>query len=257
MSDPYGFTRSVTKRNYALLTPAGLVAGTLPGWRDAQTTVVIAPRMGAQFTQLLVALDAAGEGRFPPDERERLVFVLEGSARAESGMEGTRLGAGGYAYLPAHAPARIAAEGEAKLLVFEKPYTPLAGVEPPAAVFGDEAQIAGGPFLGDEAAILKLLLPDTPAFDLAVNIFTFQPGATLPFVETHVMEHGMMMIQGSGIYRLDNDWHPVREGDTIWMAPFCPQWFVATGKTPARYIYYKDINREPRSKAEAFAPQIS
>ena len=39
--------------------------------------------------------------------------------------------------------------------------------------------------------------------------------------------------------------HPVKEGDAIWMAPYCPQWFVAMGKTPASYIYYKDVNREP------------
>ena len=31
----------------------------------------------------------------------------------------------------------------------------------------------------------------------------------------------------------------------IWMAPFCPQWFVAMGKDPARYLYYKDVNRDP------------
>ncbi len=51
-----------------------------------------------------------------------------------------------------------------------------------------------------------------------------------------------MMLKGQGIYRLDNDWHPVREGDVIWMAPYCPQWFVAMGKAPASYIYYKDVN---------------
>jgi (S)-ureidoglycine aminohydrolase len=53
------------------------------------------------------------------------------------------------------------------------------------------------------------------------------------------------MLKGQGIYRLDADWHPVREGDVIWMAPFCPQWFTAMGKTPTSYIYYKDVNRAP------------
>ncbi len=82
-------------------------------------------------------------------------------------------------------------------------------------------------------------------FDLAVNIFTYQPGATLPFVETHVMEHGLLMLRGKGIYRLDEARHPVIAGDVIWMASFCPQWFIATGKTHASYIYYKDVNRAP------------
>ena len=64
-------------------------------------------------------------------------------------------------------------------------------------------------------------------------------------VETHIMEHGMLMIQGQGIYRLGDDWHPIQDGDAVWMGPYCPQWFVATGKTPARYIYYKNVNRDP------------
>jgi len=65
-------------------------------------------------------------------------------------------------------------------------------------------------------------------------------------VETHVMEHGLLMLAGQGIYRLDSDWHPVQAGDVIWMAPYCPQWFVAMGKAPASYIYYKDVNRSPQ-----------
>jgi (S)-ureidoglycine aminohydrolase len=91
---------------------------------------------------------------------------------------------------------------------------------------------------------LQVLLYDDPAFDMAVNIFTYQPGATLPFVETHIMEHGLMMLKGQGIYRLAEDYHPVQASDVIWMAPYCPQWFVAMGKTPASDIYYRDVNRE-------------
>jgi len=85
-------------------------------------------------------------------------------------------------------------------------------------------------------AQLQMLLPDARVFDLAVNILTYQPGATLPVVEMHVMEHGVMMLKGQGIYRLEGDYHPVQEGDVIWMAPYCPQWFVAMGKVPASYI---------------------
>ena len=84
-----------------------------------------------------------------------------------------------------------------------------------------------------------------PAFDMAVNIFTYRPGATLPFVEHHIMEHGLLMLAGQGVYRLENEWYPVREGDVIWMAPYCPQWFVAMGDSPASYLYYKNVNRLP------------
>jgi (S)-ureidoglycine aminohydrolase len=90
---------------------------------------------------------------------------------------------------------------------------------------------------------VKGLLPDSPAFDMAVNKFTYKPGATLPFVETHVMEHGLVMLSGQGVYRLEDSCYPVAAGDVIWMAPYCPQWFVAIGKQPASYLYYKDVNR--------------
>jgi (S)-ureidoglycine aminohydrolase len=105
--------------------------------------------------------------------------------------------------------------------------------------------VEGAPFLGDPDAVLKALLPRDTRFDLAVNVFTFRPGATLPLVEVHVMEHGLLVLKGQGVYRLGDDWYPVRKGDVIWMAPFCPQWFVAMGKGPARYLYYKDVNRDP------------
>ena len=69
---------------------------------------------------------------------------------------------------------------------------------------------------------------------MAANIFNYKPGAYLPFVETHIMEHGFLMLEGEGIYRLEDSWYPVAGGDCIWMAPYCPQWFVAMGKSPAR-----------------------
>src|SRR6185295_4993951 len=132
-----------------------------------------------------------------------------------------------------------------QLLVFQKHYQALAGTKPPGVLVGREKEVAGQPFLGNDDARLQVLLPDQPEFDLAVNIFTYQPGATLPFVETHIMEHGLLMLKGQGIYRLDADYYPVTAGDVIWMASYCPQWFVAMGKTPASYIYYKDVNRSP------------
>ena len=42
----------------------------------------------------------------------------------------------------------------------------------------------------------------------------------------------------------------VKAGDAIWMAPYCAQWFVAMGKVPARYLYYKDVNRDPFEAVE-------
>src|SRR5204862_4975240 len=124
-------------------------------------------------------------------------------------------------------------------------YSPLAGVAPPELRFGQEQNVEGVPFLGDPDAVLKTFLPTEPAFDLAVNLFTFRPGAALPMVEIHIMEHGLLMVEGQGVYRLGDSWYPVQQGDVIWMASYCPQWFVAMGKGPARYLYYKDVNRDP------------
>jgi (S)-ureidoglycine aminohydrolase len=156
------------------------------------------------------------------------------------------LQSGSYVLLPLRKDIHFqSGEAGTRILLFKKRYEPISGLKPPATLVGHEQDVKGQPFLGNDDARLQVLLPDLPEFDMAVNIFTYQPGATLPFVETHIMEHGLMMLQGQGIYRLDSDWHPVQAGDVIWMASYCPQWFVAMGKTPAVYIYYKDVNRDP------------
>jgi (S)-ureidoglycine aminohydrolase len=95
-----------------------------------------------------------------------------------------------------------------------------------------------------EGVILKKLLSPEPAFDIAMNIFTFQPGTSLPVIETHIMQHGVYMLQGQGLYYLGDRWYQVKAGDFIWMGSFTTQSFYCTGYSPARYIYYKDINRE-------------
>jgi (S)-ureidoglycine aminohydrolase len=246
MTELFGATRSVYKQRYALLTPAGFVTSQLPGWEKANCVVVISPAMGARFCQLLVTLGRDSLGRGNTGATEYFAYLVEGGASIALEGKRHRLEAGGYAYIP---PGRdVQFQGSAdggKFVIFEKQYRPLAGAAKPEPVIAHEREVKGQPFQGNEDARLQVLLDDNPSFDMAVNIFTYQPGATLPFVETHVMEHGLLMLKGQGIYRLDADHHPVQAGDVIWMAPFCPQWFVAMGKTPASYIYYKDVNRDP------------
>ena len=249
MTQLFGFTRNVVTNRYALLTPAGFVTAPLPGWRDASCVVLISPAMGANFSQLLITLTKRGHGMGRTDADELFAIVLNGACRAVIDRRPHRLEEGGYVFVPPGKSFEFsrAAEGT-QLLMFQKRFVPLAGTPKPRLVAGQIREQPGVPFLGDPDASLQTLLPDTAAFDLAVNIFTFQPGATLPFVESHIMEHGLLMLAGQGIYRLDADWHPVQAGDVIWMAPYCPQWFVAVGKAPARYIYYKDVNRPAFSR---------
>lgn len=243
MNPKLGLTRNVIKPVYALLTPDGQVPSVLPGWSDCVPVVLISEALGARFSQYLITLDASGRGTGETADDEWFLYVVAGKAE----VNGAVLTTGGFAFLPPN--MRYEVRGTVKgtqLLVFCKTYEPLAGQSAPAFFTGHEGNAAEAPFLGDPHARLKALIPDTLAADMAVNIFTYDPGATLPFVETHVMEHGMLFLAGSGVYRLDADWHPVTTGDAIWIAPYCPQWFIAAGPGPARYIYYKDVNRTPK-----------
>ena len=247
MSDLFGFTRTVVKARYALLTPDGFVPSAVPGWKHAVVHVNISPALcGPRFTQLQVTLDKDGTGEGNTGANQYFIYVIAGTGTIGLLEKRHRLEAGSYIYLPPGTDIQIKSSGaNLRLLIFQKRLEVLAGGSKPASFVAHEREVKGQPFLGNDDARLQVLLPDQPEFDLAVNIFTYQPGATLPFVETHIMEHGLLMLKGHGVYRLDEDYHPVKAGDVIWMASYCPQWFVAMGKTPASYIYYKDVNRDP------------
>lgn len=196
---------------------------------------------GPRFVQYLVNGAEGGVTNGASSGVERLVYVLDGAAK----LDGKPLAADGFAYFPPDDSYELKVSSESRLLVFEKHYQPLANFAPPHRVVGTLAGAPCAPFMGDDSAMLATLLPIEPAFDMAVNVFRFESGAALPFVETHVMEHGLYMKAGQGVYRLGEHWYPVEAGDSIWMASYCPQWFVAMGKQPAAYIYYKDIHRDP------------
>src|SRR5690606_3465118 len=151
------------------------------------------------------------------EDVETFAFVMEGAcAVAVDGHEGD-LAAGGYVFAPAGQRLEILRPNAGtRLTIFQKYYDEIEDGPGPAAVIGNAADAEGVPFLGDPDARLKTLLPDTPSFDMAVNLFTYQPGARLPFVETHIMEHGLVMLSGEGIYRLEDAWYPVAAGDAIW-----------------------------------------
>ncbi len=233
-----GHTRSSNQRDHLLQTPDTFVRAPLPGMRNATAIVHAGPAMGAEFTQYTVELER--DGSFDLGQAQSFVYVLDGVVN----FAGNHLSKSQYAWLPPDHAVRISAVGQARVSVIEKPHFALDGVVP-AALTGDEQRVPKKPLMDDEAVEVRVLLPDDPAFDCAVNTMTFQPGATLPMVEVHVMEHGLLMLEGQGIYRLGDHWYPVKAGDFIWMAPYCPQWFGALGKTPAKYLIYKDWNRHP------------
>ncbi len=243
--NPFGFTRSTIQRDHALITPESHVRAALPGWTHTDGVILISPQMGARFSQYLAIMGTASHAGQPLPGVERFVYVIEGEAALTVTGETTVLRVGSYAYLPPHTVHTLTSHSGAQLTMFEKYYLPLEGVSVPEPVIGHTEGVAGVPFMGDEGAMLKTLLPTDTGFDMAVNLFSFAPGAALPLVEVHVMEHGLLLVAGKGIYRLADQWYPVQAGDAIWMAPYCPQWFTAVGKERAAYLYYKDVNRDP------------
>jgi (S)-ureidoglycine aminohydrolase len=233
-----GHTRSSYRRDHLLQTPDTFVRAPLPGMRNATAIVHAAPAMGAGFTQYSVELEC--DGGFETGPAQSFVYVLEGHVR----LAEISLSHGQYAWLPPGQRGAVAAAQPARVAVIEKPHSAWNGILP-QQLSGDERLVPGMPLAGDESVQVRTLLPDDPAFDCAVNTMTYQPGATLPMVEIHVMEHGLLMLEGEGIYRLGEHWYPVKAGDFIWMAPYCPQWFGALGKVPSKYLIYKDWNRHP------------
>jgi (S)-ureidoglycine aminohydrolase len=245
-----GQTRSSHQRNHLLLTPDTFVRTTLPGMKRAASIVHIGPALGAGFTQYTAQFEAGGE--LGSTSAQRFVYVLEGAimvqaSRPKGGKHDRQdeLGARAYTYIPEGLPHRIVAQKASRAVVIEKNYEKLASSGPPVLLTSSEDAIASQPLGDDPDLQVKCLLPDVPSFDFAVNTMEYQPGASLSMVEMHVMEHGLLMLAGGGIYRLGDAWYPVTAGDFIWMGPWCPQWFGAIGKVPAKYLVYKNWNRHP------------
>ncbi len=238
-----GHTRSSLRPDHLLQTPDTFVRVPLPGISRGSAIVHTAPVLGAAFIQYTAELEAGGV--IHPTTKQRFAFVLEGNVYLSTEESVNVLTSGSYVYLPSNASHAMAADTASRLAIIEKPYRPIPGVPEPTFLVSTEAEVKPQPLMGDVSLQVRSLLPDHLAFDFAVNTMTYDPGASLSMVEIHVMEHGLLMLEGGGIYRLNDRWYPVTKGDFIWMAPYCPQWFGALGKTAARYLIYKDWNRNP------------
>jgi (S)-ureidoglycine aminohydrolase len=234
-----GQTRSAHRADHILQTPDTFVRAPLPGMKLATAVVHVGTAAGAKFTQYTAEFEPGGS--LGPASAQRFVYVLEGDLTVDARV----FGPGGYAYLPEKSDVQISARRAARAVVIEKPYSTNSASPRPAFFMGEESTVAPEPLQGDPWIGVRTLVPEGFAHDLAVNTMTYQPGAALPIVELHFMEHGLLMLEGGGVYRLGDFWYPVTAGDFIWMAPHCPQWFGALGKTPAKYLIYKDWNRHP------------
>jgi len=238
-----GQTRSVRRSSHLLHTPDTFVRTRIPSCEKTAIVVHVSPALGAGFTQYTAEIEPGGT--LGDAAGQRFLYVLDGEVEITLDGKDKRLAKDSYVYIPEGSSQLCISRTGARAAVIEKRYVGVARENAPALLIGHEPQVSAQPLMDDPDLLVRTLLPDTFGFDFAVNTMAYQPGAALSMVEIHEMEHGLLMLEGGGIYRLDENWYPVTAGDFIWMAPFCPQWFGALGKTPAKYLIYKDWNRHP------------
>lgn len=251
--DPEG--RAIFTEAYAFLpanTMRDITASALPGWSETRAWILARPMTGfaETFTQYAVEVGAGGGTDAPePDAgAEAGIFVAKGEMQLSIDGENHSLVAGGYAYIPAGATWTLKNTGT-ELLGFHwirKRYEPAIHLTTPDAFVTSDAEVAQTMMVNtDKWSTTRFVDPADLRHDMHVNIVSFQPGGRIPFAETHVMEHGLYVLQGTARYLLNKDWVEVGPGDFIWLRAFCPQACIATGTEQFRYLLYKDVNRHP------------
>ena len=246
--------RAVVTEAYTVIPRGALrdiVVSLLPGWKQTRTWILNRPVAGGSvtFAQYLVEVAPGGGSSDPEPEPgvESFVFVLEGTLTIGLGGESHDLTAGGFAFLPPGSDWQVVGghDDSAKFQWIRKAYQPLAGYTP-RPVVGNERDVEAVAMPGtmNRWRTTRMLPPDDLAYDMHVNIVTFEPGASIPFAETHVMEHGLYVLEGKAVYHLNQDWVEVQEGDYMSLRAFCPQACYAGGPANFRYLLYKDVNRQ-------------
>lgn len=213
-------SRGVVTQQYAVMPPEGILASALPGFADTTVRIQTAPQMGARFAQMVLEMrPGGGTTATRNDGLEHVFYLLTGSVvLGIDGHEHT-LTPHGYAYVPSGHSYEIRAGGdsESRLIWIKRPYDQI-DLPIPDAIVGHREDIAPHRDEDEPGRHWKFLLPvDDMAFDMHVNILSFQPGAYFPMVETHIMEHGLYMLEGQMLYMLAGDLHEVEQHDFIWM----------------------------------------
>ena len=248
--------RAVFTEAYAVI-PRGVMrditASRLPGWEGTRLWVLARPMTGfaETFAQYLVEVAPGGGSERPePDAgAEGALYVQAGALALE--IEGARhaLGPGGFAFLPPGRPWRLWNRGAepARLHWIRKAHEAADGLGVPDPIVTSEAERTPEPMPGTEGrwTTTRFVDPGDLRHDMHVTVVTFEPGASIPFEETHVMEHGLFVLEGRALYRLNRDWVEVEAGDFMWLRAFCPQACTAGGPGRFRYLLYKDVHRHP------------
>ena len=228
-----------------------IVTSFLPHWQGLRAWVLARPMTGFSetFSHYLVETTAGGGSDTPENDAsaEAVIFVTGGTLRLTIDGTAHDMVAGGYAFVPAGAAWSLHATGSTPAVWhwIRKRYVPAEGVSAPDAFVTSDADASPIPMPDCDGlwATTRFVDPADMRHDMHVNIVTFQPGGCIPFAETHVMEHGLFILQGTGDYLLNTSWVEVAAGDFLWLRAFCPQACTATGSEPFRYLLYKDVNR--------------
>ncbi len=231
-----------------------IVTSLLPGWRDTRAWILARPLTGfaETFAQYAVEVAPGGGSDCPEPDKgaEAAILVADGQMSLTLGLEDEEhlLGPGGYAYLAPGQDWKVKNEGDTPLRFhwIRKRWTAAEGVDFPESLITSDDKVPIGWMPNTEAwGTTRFVDPADLRHDMHVNIVTFQPGGRIPFAETHVMEHGLYVLQGTARYLLNRDWVSVGPGDFMWLRAWCPQACMATGTEPFRYLLYKDVNRHP------------
>jgi (S)-ureidoglycine aminohydrolase len=248
--------RAVFTEAYAVLprgTMRDIVTSRLPHWDDTRLWVIARPLSGfaETFSWYVVEVAPGGGSERPDDdpEAEAVLLVVGGTASLTLGSVEHRVGPGGYAFVPPGTDwsLRNRADEPATFHWIRKAYERVDGVDVPEAFVVHEDDVAIEPMPGTDGAwgTQRFVDPLDVRHDMHVNIVTFEPGGAIPFPETHVMEHGLYVLEGKAVYLLNKDWVEVQAGDFMWLRAFCPQACYAGGPGRFRYLLYKDVNRHP------------
>ncbi|MCO5070982.1 MAG: bifunctional allantoicase/(S)-ureidoglycine aminohydrolase [Rhizobiaceae bacterium] len=249
--------RAVFTEAYAVI-PNGvmrdIVTSYLPLWHKTRAWIIARPLSGFSetFSQYVVEVEPGGGSEQPEPEAkaEGVIFLMDGELTLT--IEGTphRLQAGGYAFLPPASVWSVTNDGSApcKFHWIRKLYEKVEGIDVPDAFVRNEQDIVplSMPGTAGRWATTRFVDPEDLRHDMHVNIVTLEPGAVIPFAETHVMEHGLYVLEGKAVYRLNQDWVEVEAGDFMWLRAFCPQACYAGGPGKFRYLLYKDVNRHAK-----------
>lgn len=246
--------RAVFTEAYAVIprgTMRDIVTSSLPFWEGTRLWVLSRPLSGfaETFSQYIMEVQPGGgsDRPEPDDGAEGVIFVVEGTIGLTVAGRRHEMGEGGFAYLPAGCDWTLRNRGGsvARFHWIRKAYEPVEGLDHPEPVVTSDAAVAPTPMPGTEGrwATTRFVDPSDMRHDMHVTVVTFEPGAVIPFCETHVMEHGLYVLEGKAVYRLNRDWVEVEAGDYMWLRAFCPQACYAGGPGRFRYLLYKDVNR--------------